>query len=404
MRRSSANFSLMPPLTISLSQTAPSTRTAPWRRSATRSGVPPSAAMSCTKPDTASGNTPPLSATRRSMASGAPLSRLLPPGRLTPLMRVCAVKGRKVAPRLPMSRWRMPNFSLASTTMLRPSGVSSTRLESCAASASSASVTPGAGRKALAWRLPRVMVPVLSSSSTSTSPAASTARPLMAMTPAWMSLSMPAMPMADKSPPMVVGARQTKRAAKTVMLMASPLPAWATPNREKGSSVAHTSRKMMVSAARRMLSAISLGVLRRLAPSTMLIMRSRKVSPGSAEMRTTMESDSTRVPPVTALRSPPASRITGADSPVMADSSTVATPSLISPSAGIISPAATRTTSPLRSRSAGIFSMEPESRMRLARVWVRVRRRVSAWALPRPSAMASAKLANRTVNQSHSAT
>ena len=46
-------------------------------------------------------------------------------------------------------------------------------------------------------------------------------------------------------------------------------------------------------------------------------------------------SDSTRVPPVTALRSPPASRITGADSPVMADSSTVATPSTTSPSPGM---------------------------------------------------------------------
>ena len=35
-----------------------------------------------------------------------------------------------------------------------------------------------------------------------------------------------------------------------------------------------------------------------------------------------MRSESTRVPPVTALRSPPDSRTTGADSPVIADSST----------------------------------------------------------------------------------
>ena len=45
------------------------------------------------------------------------------------------------------------------------------------------------------------------------------------------------------------------------------------------------------------------------------------------------------MPPVTAERSPPASRITGADSPVIADSSTEPTPSMISPSAGITSPA-----------------------------------------------------------------
>ena len=56
-----------------------------------------------------------------------------------------------------------------------------------------------------------------------------------------------------------------------------------------------------------------------------------------------ISSESTRVPPVTAERSPPDSRITGADSPVMADSSTEATPSTTSPSPGINSPAMTIT-------------------------------------------------------------
>ncbi|SQC88681.1 Uncharacterised protein [Klebsiella pneumoniae] len=50
---------------------------------------------------------------------------------------------------------------------------------------------------------------------------------------------------------------------------------------------------------------------------------------------------------------PPDSRITGADSPVMALSSTEAPPSMTSPSQGIISPASTSTTSPLRRSSAG---------------------------------------------------
>ena len=56
-------------------------------------------------------------------------------------------------------------------------------------------------------------------------------------------------------------------------------------------------------------------------------------------MRTLIQSESTRVPPVTADRSPPDSRMTGADSPVIADSSTEATPSMISPSPGMNSPA-----------------------------------------------------------------
>ena len=43
------------------------------------------------------------------------------------------------------------------------------------------------------------------------------------------------------------------------------------------------------------------------------------------------------MPPVTAERSPPASRMTGADSPVMADSLTEAIPSITVPSPGMIS-------------------------------------------------------------------
>ena len=105
----------------------------------------------------------------------------------------------------------------------------------------------------------------------------------------------------------------------------------------------------MVKPASRMFSAISFGVFWRFAPSIKLIMRSRKPSPGSALTRTRSQSESRRVPPVTALRSPPASRITGALSPVIALSSTDAMPTITSPSAGMVSPVSTRTTSPRRS-------------------------------------------------------
>ncbi|MNV96250.1 hypothetical protein D3C71_1912350 [compost metagenome] len=85
----------------------------------------------------------------------------------------------------------------------------------------------------------------------------------------------------------------------------------------------------------------------------MAIIRSRKVSPGLTLHWITSQSERMRVPPVTEAKSPPDSRITGADSPVMALSSTDAPPSITSPSQGIISPASTSTTSPLRSSSAG---------------------------------------------------
>ena len=172
-----------------------------------------------------------------------------------------------------------------------------------------------------------------------------------------------------------------------------------------GCSVTTDSRKMIVRPASRIVSAISFGVFCRSAPSTRAIMRSRNVSPGFDVIRTTISSDSTRVPPVTAERSPPLSRMTGADSPVMADSSTVAMPSTTSPSPGITSPAATTQRSPsceLRSTASRRWSRRAGARW--ATVSARVLRSVAACALPRPSAIASAKLANSTVNHSQSDT
>ena len=161
---------------------------------------------------------------------------------------------------------------------------------------------------------------------------------------------------------------------------------------------------MSVRPASRMLSAISFGVFWRSAPSTSAIMRSRKVSPGFDVMRTMIWSESTRVPPVTAERSPPDSRITGADSPVIADSSTDAMPSMISPSPGISSPAGTTHSSPTASSPDAFVVVEPSGRRTRATVSARVLRSVSACALPRPSATASAKFANSTVNHSHAET
>ncbi len=83
-------------------------------------------------------------ATHRFTESVAPL-RIERPPKSTPLMRVWAVKGTSVAPN--RSRSRRLNRSLASTTIERPSGVSSARLESWAASARACSVTPGQGEE-----------------------------------------------------------------------------------------------------------------------------------------------------------------------------------------------------------------------------------------------------------------
>ena len=89
----------------------------------------------------------------------------------------------------------------------------------------------------------------------------------------------------------------------------------------------------MVMPASRISKAISLGVRWRLAPSTIAIMRSRKLSPGLAVMRMTSHRKYLR-----ATGDGAAVAAAFADhwrvSPVMADSSTEATPSITSPSAG----------------------------------------------------------------------
>ncbi len=92
--------------------------------------------------------------------------------------------------------------------------------------------------------------------------------------------------------------------------------------------------------------------------------------------------------------------------PVMAASLTEATPSMISPSDGITSPASTSTTSPTEQlvRRGGDHGPGRlvDDRLGLGgrRGW---RAGLSAAALPRPSAMLSAKLANSTVAHSQAA-
>ena len=167
---------------------------------------------------------------------------------------------------------------------------------------------------------------------------------------------MPAMPIALSSAPIVVGISATSSAISTVS--DSSVPAKSA----NGRRVTTTARNTIVRPESRIDKAISFGVLRRAAPSTSAIMRSRNDCPGSWVISTTMWSESTRVPPVTALRSPPASRMTGADSPVIADSSTEAMPSITVPSPGMTSPASTTTTSPRCSSAAGFVAAVAQPR------------------------------------------
>ncbi len=138
---------------------------------------------------------------------------------------------------------------------------------------------------------------------------------------------MPATPMADSSAPMVVGIRHTSSAMSAVMVIGVPSLAdrhavERVRQQRRGRQQEHQGQRHQQDGERDLIR----GLLAACALSTMAIMRSRKVSPGLTVTRTMIQSDSTRVPPVTAEKSPPDSRMTGADSPVMALSSTEAAP------------------------------------------------------------------------------
>ena len=215
--RSRSKRSRMPPFTMSLRYTTPSTRGRHSAARPRRAVYPPCRAIDSTT-GRVSGGSPRRLRDPAADRVAAPL-RTWRPSRSTPLIRVVAVNGTNVMVRLAVlaggGAAAKAERSFASTTMLRPSGVSSGSDASWARSASSSTRTPATGRNSTACRLPSVIVPVLSSSSVFTSPAASTARPLIAITFCWIRRSMPAMPMAESSPPMVVGMRQTSSAMST---------------------------------------------------------------------------------------------------------------------------------------------------------------------------------------------
>ena len=98
-----------------------------------------------------------------------------------------------------------------------PSGVSSESEDNKQASTNKFSSTPEAEWNLVALRLPIVMVPVLSSNKVSMSPAVSTALPDLVITLARKARSIPAMPMAESSPPIVVGIKQTNKEMMAAM-------------------------------------------------------------------------------------------------------------------------------------------------------------------------------------------
>ncbi|MMZ56306.1 hypothetical protein D1872_181920 [compost metagenome] len=178
---------------------------------ATANGVPPALAMQVALSSRSRGSEPFCSVTNFLIASTAPLRIFVPSVKLSPDIRVSAVNSIISASRYSRSD-QLASRLLASSTIERPSGVSSFTDDCRAANVASCFDTPSIGMNSAAIRFPKVIVPVLSRIIVSMSPAASTALPDMASTLKRVTRFIPAIPIADNRPPMVVGMRQTSNA------------------------------------------------------------------------------------------------------------------------------------------------------------------------------------------------
>ena len=244
-------------------------------------------------------------------------------GRSTPLIRVWArerhERGVGQLARVRARAARTP--SLASTTMMRPSGVSSASEDSCAASASSASSTAPTGDE-----LARLPVAERDGAGLVEQQRVDVAGRLdrTARHGEHVALHQPVhagdadrgQQRADRGRDQADQQRDQHDAGDAVGVERGGvgMPGWfAFEKIASGCRVATASRKMIVSDASRMLSAISFGVFCRLAPSTSAIIRSMKLSPGFWVISTTIRSESTFVPPVTWSGRRRDSRMTGAD-------------------------------------------------------------------------------------------
>ena len=185
---------------------------------------------------------------------------------------------------------------------------------------------------------------------------------------------------------------------------AVPAPADATLHRcANGCSVTTASRKISVKPAIRMFSAISFGVFWRSAPSTSAIMRSRNVSPGFDVIRirdlVRQHLRAAGHGAAVAARFADHRRALAGDHRFVHggdafDHFAVAGNQVARFADHHVARAQ------LRGRNHSRLRRWPATRFAIVSVFVL--RSVSACALPRASAIASAKLANSTVNQSHS--
>ena len=243
-------------------------------------------------------------------------------------------------------------------------------------------------------------MPVLSSRRVSTSPAASTARPLIASTLRCTRRSIPAMPIADRRAPIVVGISATSSAMSTVIETSR-----AGVGRPSGAASAVTTRNTTVRPGDQDVEGDLVG---RLAPRGALDQRDHAVEEAGAGLLGDAHDDPVGEHARAAGdRAAVAARLADDRGRLAGDRRLVHRRHALhdvavarDQVARLADHQVARAQVARRARAP----RRPPSSRRRAIISLRVARRAFAWALPRPSATASARLAKITVSHSQRAT
>ena len=242
--------------------------------------------------------------------------------------------------------------AFACSTTARARGCSLSDSAAAARESSSRSSTPSAGATAFTAGLPSVIVPVLSSTTVSTPCAVSSASPDFIRMPFCAPLPVPTIIAVGVARPSAQGQDMTRTAMPQLKANSNvaPTSSQTTVATTATAITAGTNTPLTLSAS------LAMGAFEPDASSTRRTICERVVSSPTFVARILKKPDRFIVAPTT---SPPTDLSFGTLSPVIADSSIDAPPSVITPSVGTASPGRTTMMSPTRTSSTGILCSTP---------------------------------------------
>ncbi len=269
------------------------------------------------------------------------------------------------------------SVSRARRTIASPSGCSDPVSSEAARSSTPASVNPSAATTETTAGLPSVSVPVLSMTTVSMRPAASSASPPRTRIPASAPFPVPTMIAVGVARPMAHGQAMMTTPMNAVSARVNRGSGPRTNQTTKVTAAVSSTAGTKISLTRSAMRWI--GALDPWARWTSSTIRASAVSRPTRVARMTNEPVVLSVAPIT---SSPVCLVDGIGSPVSIDSSTAEMPSTTMPSTGTLSPGRTRSRSPAMTSASAMSSSTPLRIRRAVVACSPTRRRMAPVVLP----------------------